>query len=245
MPLLPVSLVVPTHNRAASLVRLLGSLENLKPGPQEIILVNDGSSDRTASVLESWEHKKDLIDQPERIAIHLPTPHGPATARNSGISAASHQIIAFTDDDAVVTPRWIYWLTRHFLDEPEKYGMHTCLCGVGGLVLPLRRDLLSRYYEDQKILDPPRRLTYLVTVNCCFLKNCLEDVGLFDSSFPVPGGEDTDISLRLHRLHYRFAREKKALVYHDFSPNFWHFCEMWIRYGKGTRGAVQNGGVHS
>jgi len=97
MPLLPVSLVVPTHNRAASLVRLLGSLENLKPGPQEIILVNDGSSDRTASVLESWEHKKDLIDQPERIAIHLPTPHGPATARNSESILSSNAIFCSTE----------------------------------------------------------------------------------------------------------------------------------------------------
>ena len=117
--------------------------------------------------------------------------------------------------------------------------VETKLCGVGGRVLPLNQDILSQYYADQKILDPPRRLTYLVTVNCSFRKLCLEEVGLFDSSFPEAGGEDTDLCLRLRKLSYHFARERGAIVYHDFSPNFMDFCKMWVRYGKWTNKAVQ------
>ncbi len=112
------------------------------------------------------------------------------------------------------------------------------LCGVGGRVLSLKNDILSQYYEDQKILEPPKQLQYLVTVNCCFRKEYIEDVGLFDESFNSAGGEDTELSLRLKKAKYRFARENQAIVYHDFSPNFLYFCKMWIRYGKGTKQAL-------
>ena len=46
-----ISIVVPTHNRADSLVRLLNSFKKLKDFPTEIILINDGSEDQTEVIL--------------------------------------------------------------------------------------------------------------------------------------------------------------------------------------------------
>ncbi len=239
LPPLPVSVIIPTHNRVQKLARLLGSLARMHPVPHEIIVVNDGSRDATRVLLDKWQVMRNSHNAPYpmKVVINNPVSAGPAHARNQALRATSQPLVAFTDDDAVVIPEWANLISRRL--RVPVFPPKSRLCGVGGHVLPLRQDLLSQYYADQKILDPPRRLAYLVTVNACFRKACLEEVGLFDTSFPVAGGEDTDLCLRLHTLSYRFARERQAIVYHDYSPNFWDFCKLWVRYGTWTQKAVQ------
>lgn len=229
MDTIPVSLIIPTCNRSFKLARLLQSLTELKPKPHEIIIVNDGSKDETPALLDFWKTKKSCSIKE---VINNKSSKGPASARNQGIYAASQKILAFTDDDVIVDRFWIQMITYLL------FNGKTRLCGVGGRVLPLNNDILSQYYDDQKVLEPPKQLQYLVTVNCSFKKKYIEDVGLFDESFNLAGGEDTELSLRLKKAKYGFARENKAVVYHDFSPNFLHFCKMWIRYGKGTKKAL-------
>ena len=77
-------------------------------------------------------------------------------------------------------------------------------------------------------------------MNCCLKKKALLEIGGFETSFSFAGGEDTDICLRLRKKGYYFLKERKAVVYHDFSSNFLDFCKMWIRYGKGTQMAIKN-----
>ncbi len=241
-PPLAVSVIVPTRNRVQKLARLLRSLAKLHPVPHEIIIVNDGSHDATPMLLTRWESLVSTRDSPFplKVVINNPVSRGPAYARNQAIRVASQPLVAFTDDEAVVIPEWVDLISRRM--RAPVFRPQSRLCGVGGQVLPLRQDLLSQYYADQRILDPPRRLAYLVTVNACFRKQCLEEVGLFDTSFPAAGGEDTDLCLRLHAQSYRFARERRAVVYHDYSANFWDFCKLWVRYGKWTQKAVQKRG---
>jgi len=43
---------------------------------------------------------------------------------------------------------------------------------------------------------------------------------------------------RLRKKGYWFVKERKALVYYDFSANFFDFCKTWIKYGKGTQLAI-------
>ena len=93
---------------------------------------------------------------------------------------------------------------------------------------------------EHKILEPPKNLSYLPTVNCCFRKMQLIEIGGFDTTFQFAGGEDTDLCLRLRKKGYWFVKEGKALVYHDFSPNFFDFCKTWMNYGKGTQLAIKN-----
>jgi len=83
-------------------------------------------------------------------------------------------------------------------------------------------------------------LNYIPTVNACFKKTSLIDIGGFDTKLNFAGGEDTDVCLRLRSKGYYFLKALKALVYHDFSSNFLDFCRLWIKYGKGTQMAISN-----
>lgn len=92
MPL--VSVVVPTHNRAARLEKAIRSALGQTVGDLEILVVDDGSSDGTPDVIGR------LSERDARVrAIRLSAGSGAAAARNAGIRAATGEFLAFLDDD--------------------------------------------------------------------------------------------------------------------------------------------------
>lgn len=227
----PVSVVIPTYNRILKLFRLLKSLDKLNPIPDEIIIVDDNSNDGAKVLLDKWKRIK---REYHKEIILKSTNTGPADSRNLGICQSRNDLIAFTDDDVVVHTKWIKSPTSRLLKTGEE------VAGVGGIVKSINNDILSKYYVEHKILEAPRQLNYLPTVNCCFKKKALIKIGGFNNFFFFDGGEDTDLCLRLKNEGYHFVKENKAIVYHDFSSNFLNFCKMWIRYGKGTQMAILN-----
>ena len=100
MPHLSVSTVVPTYNRARLLERALRSaLAECRPG-DEIIVVDDGSSDDTEAVV------RDLGPA----LRYLRTPHlGAGAARNAGVEAATGDLVAFLDSDDEWAPGKLAW----------------------------------------------------------------------------------------------------------------------------------------
>lgn len=224
-----VSVVVPTYNRIFKLFRLLKSLDKLNPIPDEIIIVDDNSNDGTKILLDKWKS----IRRGYYKGIILKCKNsGPADSRNLGIFQSRNDLIAFTDDDVIVHPKWIKNLTSRLIKTGEK------VAGVGGIVKSINNDILSKFYVEHKILEAPMQLNYLPTVNCCFKKKALIKIGGFNTFFSFAGGEDTDLCLRLKNEGYHFVKENNAIVSHDFSSNFLSFCKMWIRYGKGTQIAI-------
>ncbi|OJF90672.1 glycosyltransferase family A protein [Alkalibacterium sp. 20] len=89
-----ISVVIPTHNRADLLERAVKSVKEQTIRDLEIIVISDGSTDDTDLVVNK------MMEQDDRIHfITYKTPQGANTARNKGIEAASHDYIAFLDDD--------------------------------------------------------------------------------------------------------------------------------------------------
>lgn len=94
MDTLLVSCIVPTHNRSALLQKAIESITNQTYKNLEIIIVNDGSSDRTEGLignLKKWDSRI--------ISFKNDRPKGPSAARNIGIEKARGEFIAFLDDD--------------------------------------------------------------------------------------------------------------------------------------------------
>jgi glycosyltransferase involved in cell wall biosynthesis len=90
-----VSVVIPAYNAAAFLGDALASVAAQDCGPIETIVVDDGSSDRTAEVARSFQPPVTLIAQ-----AHA----GPGAARNTGVAAARGEFFAFLDADDLWTP---------------------------------------------------------------------------------------------------------------------------------------------
>ena len=210
-----VSIVIPTFNRQRSLVRCLSRL----PADVEVIVVDDGSCDGTSEAVSKIDHPK---------LTYLRQEHsGPAAARNYGLSVATSRYVAFTDDDCIPTPSWPWPLIRR-LDQEG-----TDVAGVGGRVLPLRYDIVSRYYTYHRILEPPNSCSYPVTANCAYRRELVQIAGGFDNSIRHAGGEDPALSFAVRSRGHQLIFDPSAVVIHDFREGLFDFIKTFYRYGKG------------
>ena len=89
-----ISIIIPTHNRAASLTRAVNSVRNQEYKDFELIVVSDGSTDETDAIM------KDYTEKDRRIKYcHYMHAQGANHARNVGVMESSGEYIAFLDDD--------------------------------------------------------------------------------------------------------------------------------------------------
>jgi glycosyltransferase involved in cell wall biosynthesis len=99
-----IAVVVPTHDRAHLLPRLVACLEAQRDvSAFEVVIVDDASTDDTPRVLAALVGRSALTMRVERLASNA----GPATARNVGWRATSAPLVAFTDDDCLPQPQWL------------------------------------------------------------------------------------------------------------------------------------------
>ncbi|HET6262971.1 MAG TPA: glycosyltransferase family 2 protein, partial [Chloroflexia bacterium] len=108
----PVSVVIPTYNRAHCIAHAIDSVLRQALPPHEVIVVDDGSTDDTATVLARYDRRVRVLRQENG---------GVSVARNNGIAAASGQWIAFLDSD----DEWA----------PQKLAAHAEAIGAGGTMV--------------------------------------------------------------------------------------------------------------
>lgn len=189
-----VSVVIPAYNRAHCVAAAVNSVFAQTFKDVEIIAVDDGSSDGTGEVLEKFGGSIRLIHQDN---------HGVSSARNAGIRAARGKWIAFLDSD----DQWHADKLERQIAALEKYNGKICftrsvndkdelLRDIDFLSAdPRERDVL--YVEnavDSVCLAPRHPLIQTMVAD----KALLEQVGLFDESFPA--AEDADLIFRLSFL---------------------------------------------
>ncbi|MBN2491838.1 MAG: glycosyltransferase family 2 protein [Planctomycetes bacterium] len=140
---LTISAVVITRNRCAYLSRCLEAMLRVDRAPDEILVVDNGSTDATREVVERWSAVRP-------IRYILEPALGVARARNAGSRAARGEILAFLDDDAVPTAGWLAALEHAFL-KSRTIGI------VGGAIHHFRNDrddAVSTYYRLQEGPEP-------------------------------------------------------------------------------------------
>jgi glycosyltransferase involved in cell wall biosynthesis len=104
------SIVVPTYNRAALIADTLDALLAQTRVPDEIIVVDDGSTDATQAILETYA--------PAVSTIRIEN-SGELVARNTGLRAARGALVAFCDSDDIWTPDCLATLSAQWDDTPE------------------------------------------------------------------------------------------------------------------------------
>jgi glycosyltransferase involved in cell wall biosynthesis len=204
MPAPRVSVVFATHNRARRLAELLASLrrQTLPAGEFEVVVVDDGSSDETPSVLES-EARDGGLDLRH---IRLDPGRGPAVARNAGWRAAEGELIAFTDDDCVASEGWLAAGLEAAAQNPG--------CVLQGATDPRadERDALGPFSRTLRV---PHGGHYFQTCNVFYPRELLERTGGFDeATFTVPGGEDADLAWRAIGTGAGTAFVPEARIFH-------------------------------
>lgn len=224
-----VSVVMPTRDRPGHAVRALRSVvascAEYGRGV-EVVVVDDASRVELRRVVEAEFGALVRV-------VRLPRSRGPGAARNAGVEAAGGDVVLFTDDDVVVHGRWVRELAVYLTDAPRSVG------GVGGRVFALGGDVVSRYFEYHRLLDPFRTedgvVLYLVTCNCAYRRDVLHAVGGFDEDLRRPGGEDPGLSFKVTNAGFQLHLHEPAVVWHDFRPGVRDFMRTCFRYGFGCR----------
>jgi glycosyltransferase involved in cell wall biosynthesis len=180
-----VSVIIPTFNRAPKVARAIASVLSQTISDYEIIVVDDGSTDRTSSALTSFGSHIRVITHPQQLGV--------SAARNTGVKSTTSPLIAFLDSDD-------YWLQEKlavqlsfFLEHPEAVACQTQEKWIrNGLPVNPKKKHLK---PSGNIFSQSLKLC-LVSPSAVMLKrSLLEEVGLFDETFPWC--EDYDLWLRV------------------------------------------------
>jgi GT2 family glycosyltransferase len=220
-----VSVVVSARDEEAQIATCLASLISLAypETRREILVVDDGSRDRTAEIVRGQAPAARLLSTPRR---------GVAVARNHGIEAAEGELVAFTDPDCSVAKTWLDELTRAF-SEPS-------VGAAAGSIVPFpprtKAELWAARRRSHNQLVPlahPAR-SYAMTPNLAVRRDVLRRLGGFDPCFPGGGWEDADLCWRLSlesALELRYAPQ--AVVFHRYRDSAGELLAQHYRYGYG------------
>lgn len=209
----PVSMVVPTVDRPSALARCLDAVLGGDVLPAEVVVVDQGRLDETASVVASCR-------RPGVSIRHVRTDRrGLSVARNIGLAQVTLPWVAFTDDDCVPRDDWIAAVHR-------RSGQPDAPDAVTGRVLPwgVEREgthTLSLRVSDEPVLFRGRALPWLVGTggNMAVRAETLRAVGGYDERLgagsPGAAGEDLDVVHRLLRAGATIAFDPDVVVFHD------------------------------
>jgi len=225
-----VSVVVPIYNGEADLPDLISCLlaQTYPQDQVEYLLVDNNSSDRTLTYLKTAAELYPLTIRP----LSENQIHSSSAARNTGIRAATGEIIAFTDADCRPKPQWLELLIKPFvkLDIVIVVGEITALPG---------KNLLEQHANRQDTLSQKHTLShpfcaYGQTANLAIRRIILEKVGLF-RPYLTTGG-DADICWRILMAKIgdlEFSPD--AIVEHRHRTTFKELQSQWRRYGCSNR----------
>lgn len=213
-----VSVVVCSFNGAETIQDTLEGLQGLDYPDFEVIVVNDGSTDRTAEI--SARYPVRLISTENR---------GLSNARNTGMGAANGEIVAYIDDDAYPDPHWLSYLALSFVSEDY--------VGVGGPNLappgdgPIADCVANAPGGPVHVLLSDRVAEHIPGCNMAFRKAALVSVGGFDPRYRA-AGDDVDICWRLQQRGGVIGFSPAAVVWHHRRNALAMYWKQQQGYGK-------------
>jgi glycosyltransferase involved in cell wall biosynthesis len=214
-----VSVVVCAYNAERTMEACLASLEKLNYPDYEVIVVNDGSTDRTLDISERFPYCR-IISQPNK---------GLSVARNVGANAATGEIVAYTDSDCVADPDWLAYLVAKM----ETAQLMAC----GGPNFPPPENSLVPAAVAVSPGGPTHVLLsddvaeHIAGCNMAFRRDVLLRMGAFDPVYRA-AGDDVDICWRFQDAGYTIGFSPAAVVWHFRRNTVKAYIGQQRGYGK-------------
>jgi glycosyltransferase involved in cell wall biosynthesis len=213
-----ISVVVCTYNGSRTIRDCLEGLLRLEYPNFEVIVVDDGSIDTTAGIVERYPFR--LIRTENR---------GLSSARNTGLEAATGEIVAYLDDDAYPDPHWLTYLAATF--------MRTTHAAVGGPNIPPAGDgpiadcIANAPGGPVHVLLSDQQAEHVPGCNMAFRKAALQAIGGFDPQFRI-AGDDVDVCWQLQKQGWTVGFNPAAVVWHHRRNSVRAYWKQQRNYGK-------------
>ncbi|MGA7077012.1 MAG: glycosyltransferase [Halobacteriota archaeon] len=221
---LKLSLCITVRNEQTSIEKLMDSLLGQSRTPDEIVVIDGGSSDRTVQLLQTYQARYSHLNVISARQANI------AEGRNLSIAQARYDHIASADAGVEYPRTWLENLLRPFeadsatdvvsgFFEPKSYTLfEEC---VGQMLYP-KRNLM-----DWKKFLPSCR-------SVAFKRRVWEGLGGFAEWLPRGIGEDTHFFLRAQKAGYNFAYASDATCYWRPRQNYRKLFEQYFFYSKGA-----------
>lgn len=185
-----VSVIVPTYNAEPYLAETLASVLEQNWEPLELLVVDDGSSDRTVAVAKGFGDLARVIACSHR---------GLAATRNSGVAAARGEFLLHLDADDLLTPKSIFTRMQHFSADP------TFDMVVGKLMCFLSPELSDE--ERTRYAAPPEPQQGHLPGAAIIRAAAFDKYGLIDERFAVNADLDWTVRARDKGAHIRLIED--------------------------------------
>lgn len=186
-----ISVVIPVYNEEANIINALDALYSNTVLPNEVIVADGGSTDKTVALIREKYPQVILADNPRKNA---------AWGRNIGVKRAKGDIIAFTDGDCIVAENWIEKISESFRNNDVD--------GLGGKILiapPINHieeywgnlawNLIMDFGNTPYTVDKRTLNDAFVTANCAYKRRLLVQLKGFSNWF-ANNAEDVDLCWR-------------------------------------------------
>ncbi len=213
-----ISVVVCSYNGARTLRDCCEGLLRLEYPDFEVIVVDDGSTDETATIAHEYGFR--VISTPNR---------GLSSARNTGLHAAAGEIVAYTDDDARPDPHWLTYLAAAFRTTEH--------AGIGGPnIAPPGEGVIADAVTAAPggpihVLLADEEAEHIPGCNMAFRKSRLESIGGFDPVFRT-AGDDVDVCWRIQQRGWSIGFSPAAMVWHHRRASILAYWRQQRGYGK-------------
>ncbi len=204
-----VSVIIPAKNATDTLADCLLALraQTYHRERFEVIVVDDGSTDKTAGIAEKYSARECRT----RVLRLGPPSAGPAVARNRAVEVARGKILVFTDADCAPEPTFLEEMLEPFRDER--------VVASKGIYRSDQKSLTARFvqaeYESRyRLMERCETIDFVDTYAAAYRRDAFESVGGFDESFPLPSVEDQELSFRLAAQGARMIFCPAAVVTH-------------------------------
>ena len=213
-----VSVVVCTYNGGRTLEECLHSLLRLNYPDYEIIVVDDGSTDDTRSIVARF---------PTVRAVHQDN-HGLSYSRNVGLHLATGSIVAYTDSDCYADADWL----AHLVEQLERTGA----AAVGGPNLTPEDGWLAACVaaapgQPTHILENDQEAEHIPGCNMAFRREALLAIGGFDYQYRK-AGDDVDVCWRLQHAGTWITFAPAAFVWHHRRQTPRTYLKQQAGYGE-------------
>ncbi|WP_102227139.1 glycosyltransferase [Acidimangrovimonas sediminis] len=214
---LPVSVVICTDGRAATLDRVLGCLQHQTYPVFEVVVVRGPTEDGISEVLQRWGDRIKVAHNAERNL---------SVSRNLGIALSTGEVVAFLDDDAFPEADWLARLAAVYDDEcvgaaggfvfnPDGYSLQYRFGTINRMGIA---DLSWQRAAPELCFPYSANFPHLLGANSSFRRRALLEAGGFDEEYEY-FLDETDVTVRLVDAGWKVMQLHGAFVHHKYLPS--------------------------